>query len=987
MIDLETDKDIDISIFKDCKYIGIDDLSTTLNDCDGINILQLNIRGLYGKLDALCELLDEVNNVRHKIDMIMLNETWMIPEQEKLCVIPGYKFLFKNRINRRGGGVAIMYRENLTIRKLSVNFDNIDYESLFVKVKLKSKKSLDCICGTIYRVPNSSERDFVQKYESLLTTLQNQCKNIILGGDFNIDLLKTVTHSPSQNFLESNLRANLVPLITIPTRVTHSTATLIDHVFTSMKIFQLGNCQSRVLKYELSDHYPCLISLGLVVKKNTTPRYILTRNLNEPNVQKVKNRLSKLNWDHLKDLDCNTAFTNFHQKILEVLNEICPEHYVRVNSKRIKNEWMTVGLTLSGKTLQRKFKSIRTESDKDQYREYRKILTRTRRYAKRNYYASKIEAFKNNSKKLWTLINRLIGKESDKSNYIEKVEIDHIMVMDRSEIANSFGKYFSEVGLNLASNIKSTKKTPQDYFNNMNVPNSLYLFPTDCDEIRSIIMQLPNKTSCGLDGISNVLLKKIKEEVLQPICEIFQKSLSEGTFLDDMKKAKISPLYKSKERFLLNNYRPISLLITLSKCLEKLMHGRISTFMEEYNLFNDSQYGFRKKKSTIHAILDLVGSIVSEHEKGNYTGTIFVDLSKAFDTISYDNFFTKLEQHGIRGVALKWMTSYLNNRTHQAMVNDVLSKPFEVKIGCPQGSILGPLCYIIFVNCISSSITAKVGLRIISYADDTTLLYSSPSVNVVVTQLQESMQELSEYFRANKLSINLTKTEFMLFTCNKDVPTSSLSINIDGFELKYTNTFKFLGVILDSNLNWTPHVKFLLSKLANASFAINSVKDKIGVGNSRNLYYAMYYSHLTYGIQAWGTMISKRLLKNLSTNQNRLLKRICGSKQRDSPKPCYARLDILPINDVISQWQINLLLDSQSDCFPSNLKKLMCIDKPKKITTRFSQLPQIQQHRTKKFNDSYLTQCRSIWENSNPIVKKIRYKKGVRNYYMNELKL
>ena len=431
--------------------------------------------------------------------------------------------------------------------------------------------------------------------------------------------------------------------------------------------------------------------------------------------------------------------------------------------------------------------------------------------------------------------------------------------------------------MDYAKNIRPTAVKGTSYVK-LRQSQSMFVTPTNRYEIRKIILSLPNKTSCGLDGVSNILLKLISEEISIPLEVIFQLSLTEGVFPNSMKAAKIFPLYTSKERYFLNNYRPISLLITLSKCLEKLMHVRYANFFETYDIFNSRQYGFRKKKSTIHAILDLVGTIIKEHEAGNFTGAIFIDLSKAFDTITYKTFYKKLEQYGVRGNALQWMKSYLTGRSHKVMLGDIISKNFEIKIGCPQGSIMGPLCYIIFVNCIFNTI-CDPKCTLISYADDMTLLYSSHALMDIHSKLQQYLSELMLYFKANGLSINLGKTELVLFNLNKPIPVDFPALRIGDTTIKRSETFKFLGVILDKDLNWHAHVTNLHTKLTSASFILNAVKRKIGRGNVRNLYYALYYSHLTYGIQAWGPMISKQNFKYLKTNQNKLVRRICEVNQ------------------------------------------------------------------------------------------------------------
>ena len=264
---------------------------------------------------------------------------------------------------------------------------------------------------------------------------------------------------------------------------------------------------------------------------------------------------------------------------------------------------------------------------------------------------------------LWLVINQAIGKHSDKSSCIESIKVNNIHQYSSKSIANELAKYFSSVGKSYAEKIQKPETSISDYLSKMNkCKKSIFLQPTDESEVSNLIENVPNKTSSGPDGISNHTLKDLKQALVKPLTIIFNQSLSEGTFPRQMKSANIIPLHKSKNRSESNNYRPISLLITISKVLEKIMYKRIYEFPTNENLIFHSQHGFRNKHSCETAMCELVGNICKGHEKGKHTLLVFLDLSKAFDTLSHDILFQKLERYEIRGNTLKWFKSYLSDR-------------------------------------------------------------------------------------------------------------------------------------------------------------------------------------------------------------------------------------------------------------------------------------------------------------------------------------
>ena len=283
------------------------------------------------------------------------------------------------------------------------------------------------------------------------------------------------------------------------------------------------------------------------------------------------------------------------------------------------------------------------------------------------------------------------------------------------------------------------------------ITNSLYLSPTNEKEIKNLIQSLPNKNSSGYDNISNVLLKKISPAILTPLTIVFNSSLSEGEFPQQMKLAEVVPLYKNNCMSLPSNYRPISLLITISKLLEKVIYKRTYGFLEKENAIYKSQYGFRSKHSCKQAVCKLLSEIIKNNDKDQITLTVYLDLSKAFDTLDHKLLLNKMERYGIRGIALSWFKSYLTARTLKSKVNTndgiMYSKPYDIEYGTPQGSCLGPLLFLVFTNDLHLHLLYS---NCILFADDTTIFYSGKSIRYIEWCIQEDLKILQDWFQANK---------------------------------------------------------------------------------------------------------------------------------------------------------------------------------------------------------------------------------------------
>ena len=490
-------------------------------------------------------------------------------------------------------------------------------------------------------------------------------------------------------------------------------------------------------------------------------------------------------------------------------------------------------------------------------------------------------------------------------------------------IAELFNEYFINIGPNIDSTIKNANIHYNDYMSKVSVNHNFFLSAVTPHEVFNIIQTFDINKSLGPNSIPIYILKIANNFFSSILCDIANLCFQMGVFPNLCKIAKVIPIYKKDNPMLCQNYRPISLLPIFSKILEKLIYKRMYDFIEKHNLIYKRQFGFRSKHSTTHALISTTESIKSQIDEGNIAGGVFIDLQKAFDTVNHDILCDKISYYGFVGISQQIIRSFLSNRKQYVSINGFDSSENTVMCGVPQGSTLGPLLFLLYINDLHLAMKKSVASH---FADDTCISFSAKKIKSLETVLNYDLKIVADWLKANRLSLNVDKSKLIIFKSKrKIISDNSFSIKLNGYKLEPADQVKYLGLYLDKNLSFDYHINQLSKKLSRANGILAKLRHFTSKDTLISVYYSIFYSHILYACPVW-TLTTLNNLNVISILQKKCLRIISFSPFNSHTNNLFIENKILKLDDIIKSQLMKIVFDFKNQNLPEDLSKLFTLN-------------------------------------------------------------
>lgn len=841
-------------------------------------------------MDRLAKKIERVTHFLHQNDpdLIILTEHGLTQTKLQLTRVVNYSlvggFCRKNHLK---GGVAAYVKEELSekIKLISTTGEASELKCEAALYEIRTGKENLLVLG-VYRPPDSNINDVIDILTEMLDKTLEKDKKLLIMGDINVDDKRDKNESTKINDLLASY--NIKRMSLPPTRITPTSKSSIDWVCSNFE----NNLKVQVTLTGLSDHTAQTVTIN-ISKQASVLQKEKTRIFSNDNLNNLKSTLKQQNWETVLNTDnTNIAYENFNEIIQLSLNSTCPYTFKRAKRKRKNVNWDKETETLKKEYIKALEKYLFTglERDKKETALRKKAYDIKLKTLKQQQVTKLIENSDNKSKALWRVINEERRSQTNHTSQLT-LDIEGKTTDDPIKIANHLNHFFANIA---EETLKQNTQGPVTQTQQNHIENKQMIFTAATEnEVLSIIKSMKSKTSSGLDEISSKLVKKCKEELSVPLTHIINCSLQEGTFPEKLKISKVYPKYKSGPTTEASSYRPISLTSAFSKIIEKVVLDRLINYLNQNNLLTDNQHGFLKGRSTVTAITQLIEHVIDQIETGKTVTSLFLDFSKAFDCLDHDLLLKKLQNLGINGISGNWFQSYLTGRkqlvelkhNQNGTISKARSLPLQMNRGVPQGSVLGPVLFLLLTNDLPGFMDSLC--QTVMYADDTVLTLANKNKEQLREETNTSFDLVKQYCSSNDLVLNENKTVQITYSTRGNEPDGLPNVKVEA-------STNYLGITLDMNLKWNNHIEVLCKKLASGIYVIRRIKQICGTPAAKIAYFSLFEAHVRYGILAWGGTTNLNM-ERILLHQKKAIRILANLEYRDSCRQAFQEHKILTV--------------------------------------------------------------------------------------------